>query len=159
MLNRRSLVSQFLYAGITAILPSEPQSSSLNLSSPGDLSARDGNWWLQLDADRRPTYLIGFMDGGDLGYEFTYGGIKNPKKDPCARQEESSYNSMVTKYFSNVTAEKLRDGLDEFFKEPLNRPVSIAAAVWFVLQKLAGASEETLGIYVGNARKNAAALR
>lgn len=40
----------------------------------GDDNRRDGNWWLTLQKWDRINYAVGFLDGTDLGHNFSHAG-------------------------------------------------------------------------------------
>ena len=95
----------------------------------------------------------------DLGNEFTYWGIKNPKKNPCAAQEDASYNTMMKRFFTGRDSGQIREGLDTFYNEPLNRPILISDGVWIVLEKLSGLPSDQWDKMVSNFRENAPLTR
>jgi len=48
--------------------------SVLSVSALADDGRRDGNWWRESDGSSKMTYVTGFFDGMDLGYNFSYWG-------------------------------------------------------------------------------------
>jgi sporulation related protein len=101
---------------------------------------RDGNWWREQLREQKLTYVIGFLEGMELGNRFSYWGIRE-KNDPAIGKIAVSYSEYETKYLSNVTKGRLADGLDAFYSDDRNRRILVHAAVWLVLNQIAGKSE------------------
>ena len=96
-MNRRVLVSRLVatFCAAELLRPSKGDSQ--------ESTARDGTWWQQLPASNRLIFVVGFMDGMDLGKDFSYWGITDSEKN-CLRAVYSSYTEMEKRHFSNVTA-------------------------------------------------------
>lgn len=107
---------------------------------------RDGNWWLDLQKNVKINYAVGFFDGMELGNRFSYwknlSGTKAQKY--CTARAVDSYSEYSQKYFGNVTAGQLSDGLDSFYADYKNRRILVSNAVWLVVNGIAGMPEEEL---------------
>ena len=101
---------------------------------------RDGNWWKEQLKDEKLTYVVGFLEGMELGNRFSYWGIRE-KNDPAIDKIAVSYREYEAKYLSNVTGNRLADGLDAFYSDERNRQTLVHAAIWLVLNQIAGKSE------------------
>ena len=49
-----------------------------------DKNRRDGNWWVDLPESEKLNHMVGFFDGMDLGYDFSYWGYSDTEKANCA---------------------------------------------------------------------------
>jgi len=121
-----------------------------------DDSRRDGNWWLIQTYPTKVSYLVGFLDGMELGRNFTIWGLPNKKGQMTSSAQldgATSYDSYVGKYLNNVTSGQIASGLDSFYSDYRNRTIRTPEATWLVLKSIAGEppTEEVLN----NWRKNA----
>lgn len=109
----------------------------------------DGNWWRSLSVSTRYIYTMGFMDGTDLGFNFSY--WKFAHTDPkCLVAVQDSYKEHMTKYLLNVTNDQLADGLTKVYEDYRNRRINVNDTTWLVLNEIAGTPKD-----VDNWRKNA----
>lgn len=119
---------------------------------------RDGNWWVGQTSDAKLNYAVGFFDGMDLGYRFSFWGIDNfqTKKTvtTCISDVNKSYNAYTAKYFSNVTNEQLVDGLDNFYKDYRNRRIKASGAAWIVVKGIAGTPQSEMDKLIESWRKS-----
>ena len=150
-MNRRSLMGHaalvFAVIGIPAAYKSEAQESN----------RRDGTWWRGLSVSDRLLFVVGFMDGMDLGGDFSYWGMSSASSKACAGAASESYGEMVNKYFANTTSGQLADGLTDFYEDYRNRSILIHGAAWLVVQGIAGVPKDELEKSIESWRKNAAA--
>jgi hypothetical protein len=120
---------------------------------------RDGNWWTGQTADIKLDYIVGFFDGMELGYDFSYWGmIKDTDKGvatPCMSASNKSFNEHNERYIRGVSNYQLVDGLDTFYKDFRNRRITVTAAVWLVLNEIAGKPQNQMDKMIENYRKNA----
>ena len=120
----------------------------------GESDHRDGNWWLSMPSAAKPSYIVGFLDGMELGYVFS---LQNPdvrQKFECVSAVMHSYNQGTLKYFDNVTAAQLVDGLNAFYNDYKNRRIRIPQAMQAVVNGIAGMSEQDLKTMIENFRKH-----
>jgi hypothetical protein len=110
---------------------------------------RDGNWWRSQSSDAKYNYMTGFIDGLQLGHDFSYWKFIQKNGD-CASLVSDSYNTHLTKYLVNVTNGQIADGLTSFYEDYRNRRILTSRAVWLVLNEIAGTLKD-----VENWRKNA----
>jgi len=116
---------------------------------------RDGNWWRDLTPSAKANYATGFFDGVNLGHNFSYWNLAHDKqKQECLIDVRDSFDSFSTKYLTHVTNTQLVDGLDSFYSDYRNRSISIANAVWVVVNSIAGTPQDKLDEMIGNFRKN-----
>jgi hypothetical protein len=117
---------------------------------------RDGNWWLGQSQSVKVHYFVGFLDGLQLGSNFSYWGIigKDPKAS-CSAEAVKSYSDLTAKYLTDVTDGQLVDGVDDFYKDYRNRKILIPNATWLVLQGIAGTPQDKLDKMIENWRENA----
>ncbi len=117
---------------------------------------RDGNWWLGQEKYARAMYAIGFFDGMDLGNNFSYWKYINGTKaqKACTTQATDAYNEYKQKYFANVTAGQLSEGLDSFYADYKNRRILASSAVWLVTNGIAGMPEDKLNKLIESWRQN-----
>jgi len=119
---------------------------------------RDGNWWLTQEKYVRNIYALGFFDGMDLGNAFSYWKYVHGTKaqQACTAQAVESYQEYSNRYFDNVTAGQLSDGLDSFYKDYKNRRIVVFAAVWLVVNGIVGMPENELNKLIESWRRNSA---
>jgi len=116
---------------------------------------RDGNWWNPHSLDSKHSYIVGFFDGTNLGFDFSVWNIlDNENESDCLNSVVESYTFYFENYSKNVTNTQLADGLDVFFSDYRNRSILIKDAVWIVLNTIAGTSQENIDILIENLRKN-----
>jgi hypothetical protein len=128
----------------------------LSSLSYGADNRRDGNWWLGQEKYVRTIYAIGFFDGMDLGSNFSIWKYFNGTKaqQACIAQAVDSYHEYSQKYFGNVTAGQLSDGLDSFYADYKNRRIVVSAAVWLVANGIVGTPEDKLNRMIESWRQN-----
>jgi hypothetical protein len=112
---------------------------------------RDGNWWNVQTPIHRTTYVLGLIDGADLGMTFAVptaklnsAGQATPEFAAEMRAFFARYNAAEDKYFKSVEVGQVVDGVDEFFKDFRNRSIRVVGAVHVVLKQIAGEDTETL---------------
>ena len=117
---------------------------------------RDGNWWVSQTREGKVFYVLGFLDGMDLGNRFSYWRtLDKDKDDPNVAKSIDSYAEMGRTYLSNVTTGQLVDGLDTFYGDYRNRRIEVYGAVWLVLNGIAGTPQDKLDKMTESWRKNA----
>jgi len=106
----------------------------------------DGNWWNQQSAGFRLLYILGFMDGMDLGNRFstadTLGGADRP--DPGTDDLRRTYRERTERYFAHATVGEISDGLDAFYRDPRNRSIKLSDGFEIVLRSIKGEDVEKL---------------
>jgi hypothetical protein len=130
-----------------------PLSAHAQVNAP-----RDGNWWNKQDEVEKVNYLIGFFDGMDLGYHFSYWGIvdgSNGHTTTCTGEIVKSFSDYDDKFSRTVPNEQVADGLDAFYGNSRNRSIKIHDAVWLVLNSIAGTPKNELNKMIESYRKNA----
>jgi hypothetical protein len=105
----------------------------------------DGNWWRDQDRLTRSGYITGFLDGMDLGGNFSYWKfVKDDKMNTCMGKVLESYADYRSKYFEKVTNGQLADGLDSFYANGQNRRILLTDAVWLVVNVIAGTPQDKI---------------
>jgi hypothetical protein len=101
--------------------------------------------------------MVGFFDGMQLGYHFSYWGVpaEKSKNDTTLGEIVSSYSDYHQKYFSHVTNLQLADGLDAFYSDYRNREIAVDGAVWLVVNEISGKSDAEMQTMIENWRKGA----
>ena len=120
---------------------------------------RDGNWWSEQDRDSKVFYLTGFFDGMDLGKDFSvwkYIHSGSKADESAVAKVTAAYKEYSNKYFNNVTAGQLVGGLNTFYSDYRNRRIKVFAAVWLVVQGIAGTPPEELEKSTESWRRNSA---
>jgi hypothetical protein len=110
---------------------------------------RDGNWWRTQSNVTKYDYMTGFIDGLELGHNFSYWKLIE-KNGNCASLVTDSYDTHLNKYLTNVTNGQVADGLTSFYEDYRNRRILVSRAVWLVLNEIAGTPKD-----VESWRKNA----
>ncbi len=107
----------------------------------------DGNWWRTLQREQKQYYLVGILDGLELGQTFL-------SMDERKHQTEVivSYYLNQEKYFKNVTYDQLIDGLDIFFSDFKNRSIEINSGLFVVLKMIRGGSEDEINTMIKTLR-------
>ena len=106
----------------------------------------DGNWWNRQSAGFRLLYILGFMDGMDLGSRFS---VLDKADLPDGRQgslpdPRRTYRDRTEHYFANVTVGQISDGLDAFYRDYRNRSIALTDGFEIVLRSIKGEDVEKL---------------
>ena len=124
--------------------------------SVAEENRRDGNWWRDQDKLTRSGYITGFLDGMDLGSNFSYWKfVKDDKMNTCMGKVLESYADYHSKYFEKVTNGQLVDGLDSFYANGQNRRILLTDAVWLVVNVIAGTPQDKIDSMLKTWRRNA----
>jgi len=119
---------------------------------------RDGNWWIGQSSLAKLNYMVGFFDGMELGSKFSYWDLPVQKDkreaDTCQDKTVRSYHQNQKKFFSNVTNDQIVDGLDTFYTDYRNRRIMVDAAVWLVVNGIAGTPQKELDKMIESWRRN-----
>ena len=114
----------------------------------------DGTWWNRQSAGFRLLYILGFMDGMDLGSRFSMpDGAEGTRSSDATLDARRIYKSRTERYFTNVTVGQISDGLDAFYRDYRNRSISLADGFEIVLRSIKGEDVDALT----RARRSAAA--
>jgi hypothetical protein len=128
---------------------------ALSLPLYAQNSRRDGNWWLEQTPLLKASYVVGFFDGTDLGYQFSYWKCLGENDSACLVKVKGSYEFYRNKYTKDITNTQLSDGLDVFYKDYRNRKIRIHDGVWITLNAIAGTPQAELDKMVEGFRKYA----
>lgn len=110
-------------------------SSLLSSSVFAQNEIHDGEWWLTLGPIAKNYFLKGLRVGiDDISHNPDYADFK-----------EEHYKKSINE-------------LDLFYKDPQNREIRVHVAFFIVLQKLRGASIETVKKLIERARQNPAKI-
>jgi hypothetical protein len=82
----------------------------------------------------KEVYALGFFDGIQMGERASAYQLDKPSRD----KTEQAHKAYTDKYLVHLTAGQLVNGFDQFYKEPLNRPIKVDEAAIVVLRQLAG---------------------
>jgi len=131
-----------LLAGITfgasLFSPNQARSASIEKRT-APATRRDGNWWRAQDEHSKIDYVLGFVDGAELGFQLTFYTIDASQKSvKCAGAASQSYNAQADKFLSQVTVGQIKDGLNDLYEDYRNRRIETARSVWIVLNGIAG---------------------
>ena len=114
---------------IPVLCAQEPQSNALSRAN-GYLIGEAWNEWSE---DLKTGYIIGFYDG--LRYPSTVANLDTDL------------------FHTSLNYGKIRAEVDSFFKEEINRPLPIFAALRHISQKSRGATARELEEYLTTVRK------
>jgi hypothetical protein len=106
----------------------------------------DGNWWHQQSAGFRLLYILGFMDGMDLGSRFSTPDTVDAveARRDAVPEARRLYRNRTERYFTDVTVGQISDGLDAFFRDYKNRSITLTDAFEIVLRSIKGEDVEKL---------------
>lgn len=127
------------------------------LSRNQEYDRRDGNWWRQLDAVAKANYLVGFLDGMELGNRVALLGTDGNEQDykTVSAKATASFGAYRAKYLANVTGIRLTDALDDFYSDSRNRHILVYDGVWLVVNQLAGKPDTVMQPIIETMRKDA----
>lgn len=108
----------------------------------GEETRRDGRWWTQQSAGFRLLYILGFMDGLDLGHRFSV--PERTVGHDASVEARRSYREQKERYFTGVTVGQISDALDAFYRDHRNRSINVADGFEIVLRSLKGENVEAL---------------
>jgi hypothetical protein len=104
-----------------------------------DENRHDGTWWNRQSAGFRVLYILGFMDGMELGNRFsTPDSPEAAKGARDAGDPRATYKARVGHYFSNVTVGEISDALDAFYRDARNRSIPVPDGFEIVLRSIKG---------------------
>jgi hypothetical protein len=120
------------------------------------VGTRSGDFWLGLKPLEKSTYVLGILDGMEVGELFSFVGIarKNPS-DPCAGKAEEAFPKMVETYVGSSNVGQIDDGLDAFYGDYRNRSITTRDAIWIVLNEIHGTPEDQMKKMIESFRRNA----
>ena len=129
------------------------------LTRDQEFNRRDGNWWKGIDRVNKGYYLVGLLDGVELGNRLSLAGIDSNAKDykEVSERVTTSFSEQRAKYLASVTLIQLSDALDVFYADSANRQIVVYDAVWLVLHQIAGTPEPEMHTLIESYRKSAAA--
>jgi hypothetical protein len=105
----------------------------------------DGTWWNRQSAGFRLLYILGFMDGMDLGSRFSAPDNAEATRTPDSSLDvRRTYKSRAERYFTSVTVGQISDGLDAFYRDYRNRSINLTDGFEIVLRSLKGEDVEAL---------------
>jgi hypothetical protein len=123
------------------------------VAEPSD-NERDGNYWQGLTRFAKTNYVVGFLDGIELGHRFSYWFYQSIDKGAMTKTSES-YQFYVSRFMSGVTVRQLTDGLDSFFQDYRNRRINICDGVWVTLNAIAGTPQAKTDEVIESLRRQA----
>jgi hypothetical protein len=110
-----------------------------------DEARHDGTWWNRQSAGFRLFYVLGFMDGMDLGSRFSTPESAEVKGAPDRSDDpRRTYQRRTEHYFANVTVGQVSDGLDAFYRDYRNRSISLADGFEIVVRSIKGEDVDAL---------------
>jgi hypothetical protein len=105
----------------------------------------DGTWWNRQSAGFRLLYILGFMDGMDLGSRFSTPENAEVKRTPAPGVDaRRTYQRRTEHYFANLTVGQISDGLDAFYRDYRNRSITLADGFEIVVRSLKGEDVDAL---------------
>jgi len=87
----------------------------------------DGDYWKKTTQDAKTKYLIGFVDGRNLGIN-----------EAATALQVGFSDSRLKSLDSRITVGQLLDGLDEFYKDWRNAKIRIREALEYVTMEAQG---------------------
>jgi hypothetical protein len=118
-----------------------------------DENRRDGNVWRTMDQPAKTNYMVGFLDGMDLGHSYSIAQLLlKPSTKSCVKPASDSYQDLVKTYMNNVTVGQIVEGLDTFYSDYRNRSIRIYNAVMVVVMPFGGVSKEVIESYTEHLR-------
>jgi hypothetical protein len=112
-----------------------------------DQNHHDGTWWSRQSAGFRLYYVLGFMDGMDLGNAFSVPDKSvsaNRKAPDSVTDARRTYRERIEQYVAHVTVGQVSDGLDTFYRDSRNRSVLLRDAFEIVLRSIKGEDVEKM---------------
>lgn len=119
---------------------------------------QDGNWWRTLDRKQQIYYVAGFFSGMDLGRNFAiwkYLDSTDENEKQAVSLAIHAYDQYSDKYFAEVTAAQIVDGLNLFYADYRNRRIETTGAIWLVVNGIAGLSDQEHQELIESWRKHA----
>ena len=106
-------------------------------------SERDGKDWAGRNDSWKYAYMTGVLDGVTTGADFTMptlskGSIVLYKGDnACLEKTQTTFDYNTSRFFFGLSLKDFVEGMDEFYKDPANRPIPVnkALRVWALQRK------------------------
>ena len=121
-----------------------------------DNARRDGNAWRDMSQEGKAYYVNGFFDGMNFGATATRQGLLDQKATACAEVALNSFE-YGAKFFHDVNAGQIRDGLDQFYEDYRNRSIAIHRAIWIVVKVIHGTPQKKVNSMVEYERQHVGA--
>lgn len=106
-------------------------------------SSRKGNWWNHLPENQQLVYVLGMMDGREIGYALSI--LKLEGKDTgdfgCYEKVYKNFNETGAFYFGDITNSQIAAGVSAFYLNFESRSIDVSDVVWIVVNQLAGTSK------------------
>lgn len=87
----------------------------------------DGDYWKRKTRDEKTMYLVGFVDGRNLGIN-----------EAASALQVSLSESRLASLNSRITVGQLLDGLDDFYRDWRNTKIRIREALEYVTMEAQG---------------------
>ena len=111
-------------------------------------SERDGNWWGQLNADRKKSYVLGMMDGiSSAQVAALHTGMENV-------QGMERFHEFMARMLGDVTNDQLVAGLDQVYRDYRNRHLLSHDVFWVAAMELKGATPREVETMLAKLRGN-----
>lgn len=123
-----------------------------------DINRRDGNWWRQRTDVMKRSYVLGFLDGMNLGRNFSYSGmtVDGEMDTDMGGKVLKAFHRLADNFLKNPTTVQLADGLDQLYEDYRNRAIPLHDAVWLVLNTIAGKPDKEMQAIIEAYRRAAA---
>src|SRR5262249_9180793 len=76
---------------------------------------RDGNYWREQDRSGKLMYIIGLLDGINVGKEMVDTAFDRQTDAACIEKLNHAFSEMTSKTLSDVSSGQFADGLDTFY--------------------------------------------
>lgn len=100
---------------------------------------RDGNYWRQMDNPSKGYFVLGILDGMELGENISRWALET--HSPSNKKVEESLRT-YNKDFRNVSNLQICDGLDSLYSDYKNRSILIWEGAYLVVQSIKGIPQE-----------------
>jgi len=139
--------SRIILCGLLATLLS---CTATSLAEP---TRRDGNWWTARTEVFKTSYVLGILDGVELGRYFIVRGVRSQADLEKMSVALDAFQGSDQLLLSNVTVGQVQAGLDDFYQDYKNRKIYCSDAVDVVLEGAAGMPKDQLENWIQHLRE------
>lgn len=102
----------------------------------------DGNAWRSWDEHSRRVFVLGALDGAELGATVAVFGCNLKAEDQqqraCNEATINAYRAGQQRYLQGLTPEQFMQGLDALYSDPQNRAILLRAGLQAVVYQAGG---------------------
>jgi hypothetical protein len=114
---------------------------------------RDGYWWAKLETQQKEWYVVGFSEASTALQDDAKSYMSLWKCKEEAKWSNNATANMDAWNFGGTGSAQIAEGLDDFYKDVLNKHIDIVPALLYVRAEIKGEPADELADRLQNLRK------